>query len=69
MALKLNATLNYETQKRYTLTVRAYDGGGLFGDLTVNIYVSDVNDMVPTFHFSRYEANVYENATIGMYWW
>jgi len=66
VVLRLNGTLDYETEKRYRLVVRAYDGAGLHGDLIVNIAVTDVNDMVPVFDQSLYQPQVLENATIGM---
>ena len=63
--LRLNGTLDYETQKRFTLVIRAYDGQGRFGDLVLNIAIEDANDVLPQFDFSRYSANIAENATIG----
>lgn len=65
MILRLNGTLDYETQKSYRLVIRAYDGQGLHGDLILNIQITDANDVLPQFDFSRYPATVAENATIG----
>lgn len=67
MILKLNGTLDYETTKQYTLIVRAYDGERRFGDLTVNIAVTDVNDEIPHFEHSKYDAQVQETAIIGTF--
>ena len=63
--LRLNGTLDYETQKSFRLVIRAYDGQGRFGDLVLNIAIEDANDVLPQFDFSRYSANIAENATIG----
>ena len=65
--LVVNGTLDHETNPRYELLIRAYDGGNppRHGDMLVNITVVDVNDNQPIFSASRFFARVFENATIG----
>ena len=61
----MNGTLDYETQKSYQLVVRAFDGPGKYGDLTINIAVLDVNDVVPQFEKPVYDVSVNESVAIG----
>lgn len=65
--LVVNGTLDHETNPRYELLIRAFDGGNppQSGDMIVNITIVDVNDNQPIFSSSRYFAKVLENATIG----
>lgn len=67
MKVLVNGTLDYETQKSYQLVVRAYDGQGRFGDLTLNIALLDVNDIVPQFEEPSYSTAVNETAALGKY--
>lgn len=55
--------LDYETQKSYTLTVEAKDGGGKVTSVNVLIDLEDVNDNEPVFEESDYSRIVREGAT------
>ncbi|XP_059138725.1 protocadherin Fat 4-like [Physella acuta] len=48
-ALQLNLHLDYESVRKYTLTVAAVDSGGLSGTAQVTVNVLDENDYVPYF--------------------
>ncbi len=65
--LVVNGSLDHETNPRYELLIRAYDGGNppQHGDMIVNITIVDVNDNQPIFSNSRYFAKIFENATVG----
>lgn len=63
--LKVVGDLNYAITSFYSLVVRVTDGGGLYGDLRVNITIIDTNNNEPIFNQSKYSATVWENATVG----
>ncbi|KAL5011978.1 hypothetical protein ScPMuIL_010529 [Solemya velum] len=63
--LKVIGDLNYAITPSYSLLVRVKDGGGLFGDLRVNITIIDTNNHEPIFNQSKYSATVWENTTVG----
>ena len=66
-ALVLAHSLDYEKTSTYNLTVVAVDDGfpPLNSTTIVRIRVANLNDHVPVFNQSSYEANVTEKATIG----
>ena len=59
--------LDYETQRRYNLTIRARNQDGLEGFVTLVVAVQDTNDVVPSFIESSglYIQSVSENLTVG----
>ena len=57
--------LDRETVDKYTLTVRATDGGGRSCVSSVYIALSDVNDNSPVFTMSNYQVMVSEDAQIS----
>lgn len=65
--LAINGHLDYEVTPSYTLTIKAFDGDDppRFGTMTVRVKIVDANDNSPVFNFTRYHAQVAENATIG----
>ncbi|KAL8622280.1 hypothetical protein ACOMHN_043803 [Nucella lapillus] len=63
--LTVNAQLDYETVSSYTLIIRATDGGGRTGEMTVRITILDQNDNSPIFNTSKYEVRIAENVTVG----
>ncbi|KAL8616761.1 hypothetical protein ACOMHN_017798 [Nucella lapillus] len=63
--LKVNGRLDYEENPIYNLVIRATDGGGQSGEMTVKIIILDQNDNQPIFNTSKYEVQVPENATVG----
>ena len=65
--LGINGTLDYETNRHYTLLVEVYDGGSpvLSSTMTVEIDIEDTNDNQPIFNYSKYSAQIAENATLG----
>ena len=63
--LAINGALDYEITPSYNLVIRAYDGQGRYGEMRVNVIISDVNDNQPIFNQTRYSARVPENATVG----
>ncbi|ELU01385.1 hypothetical protein CAPTEDRAFT_135638 [Capitella teleta] len=65
--LAINGHLDYEVTSSYSLTIEAYDGGDppRIGVMTVNVVIVDANDNSPVFNFTRYHAQVRENATVG----
>lgn len=54
--------LDYETQKSYSLTLEAKDGGGKVSTVNVLIELEDVNDNEPIFEQSEYTRIVREGA-------
>jgi protocadherin-16/23 len=62
--LVVNSHLDYEEVQSYTLVIRATDGGGRTGDMTVRINILDQNDNQPIFNTSKYDVTVAENATV-----
>ena len=67
--IQLAKALDYETQKRYTFTVKAEDSGNkqLFGNAHVTIDITDVNDNNPQFvsGLKSHNITVIENIHIG----
>ncbi|XP_057327404.1 cadherin-23 isoform X2 [Microplitis mediator] len=55
--------LDYETQKSYSLTMEARDGGGRVSTVNVLIELDDVNDNAPVFEQKEYSRTVREGAT------
>ncbi|XP_063973499.1 cadherin-23 isoform X2 [Diachasmimorpha longicaudata] len=55
--------LDYETQKSYSLTMEAKDGGSKLSTVNVIIDVADVNDNSPIFEQNEYARTVRESAT------
>ncbi|XP_043475497.1 cadherin-23 [Leptopilina heterotoma] len=55
--------LDYETQKSYTLTIEAKDGGGRVSNVNILIELEDVNDNEPVFEQQEYSRTVREGAT------
>uniref|UniRef100_A0AAY4ENR5 Protocadherin Fat 2 n=1 Tax=Denticeps clupeoides TaxID=299321 RepID=A0AAY4ENR5_9TELE len=65
-ALSVTDFLDYESQKKHILTVRATDSvTGTFTDATVEIEVEDVNDNAPVFQKHMYTAEVLEGLPAG----
>lgn len=55
--------LDYETQKSYSLTLEAKDGGGKLSAANILIELLDVNDNEPDFEQKEYSRIVREGAT------
>ncbi|KAL6429278.1 hypothetical protein ACFW04_008175 [Cataglyphis niger] len=55
--------LDYETQKSYSLTMEAKDGGGRVSAVNILIELDDVNDNKPKFEQAEYSRTVREGAT------
>jgi hypothetical protein len=55
--------LDYETQKSYSLTMEARDGGGKVTAVNVLVELEDVNDNEPVFEQQEYSRIVREGAT------
>ncbi|CAK1552466.1 unnamed protein product [Leptosia nina] len=55
--------LDYETQKSYSLTLFARDGGGKGSTTSIFIDVLDVNDNAPMFEASEYSRTIRDGAT------
>ncbi|CAL8329316.1 unnamed protein product [Lota lota] len=62
-AVTVARRLNYNSQKRYTFSVRAEDVGGLFDEATVVINIEDVDNLNPYFHHNLYRAAIPENES------
>lgn len=54
--------LDYETQKSYSLTMEAKDGGGRVSAVNILIELDDVNDNKPVFEQAEYSRTVREDA-------
>nr|KAG5696280.1 hypothetical protein BaRGS_019982 [Batillaria attramentaria] len=63
--LIVNRQLDYEERSTYNLIIRARDGGGRTGEMTVNVNILDQNDNQPIFNTSHYKVKIAENVTIG----
>ena len=61
--ISLFKSLDYETQKSYSLTMEAKDGGGRVSTVNILIELEDVNDNVPIFEQKEYSRTVREGAT------
>ncbi|KDR10809.1 Cadherin-23 [Zootermopsis nevadensis] len=60
---KSSPGLDYETQKSYSLTFEARDGGGRVSTANLFVEVEDVNDNAPVFEQREYGRTVREGAT------
>ncbi|RMC09032.1 hypothetical protein DUI87_14036 [Hirundo rustica rustica] len=56
--------LDRERTESYFLTVEARDGGGLTGTGTATVWVADVNDNVPKFTKTLWQAAIPENSAM-----
>lgn len=56
-------TLDYETQRSYSLTLVAKDGGGKGTTTSIFIEVLDANDNAPIFEASEYSRTIRDGAT------
>lgn len=61
--LKVSKKLDYETQKSYSLTLEAKDGGGKVTTVNVFVEVTDVNDNSPYFEAAEYSRIIRDGAT------
>lgn len=61
--LKVAKKLDYETQKSYSLTLEAKDGGGKITTVNIFVEVDDVNDNSPYFELSEYLRIIRDKAT------
>ncbi|XP_059471449.1 cadherin-23 [Neocloeon triangulifer] len=59
----LNGCVDYETQKSYSLTLTAKDGGGKFSTTSIQIEIEDINDNAPKFQQSEYRRTFLEGET------
>ena len=68
-SLELRMTLKYildrEVQDKIFLKLEAEDGGGLKGQMDVEVTVLDTNDNVPQFTHQEYVTYIHENNPIG----
>nr|XP_003700747.1 PREDICTED: cadherin EGF LAG seven-pass G-type receptor 2 [Megachile rotundata]XP_012134616.1 PREDICTED: cadherin EGF LAG seven-pass G-type receptor 2 [Megachile rotundata] len=55
--------LDYETQRSYSLTMEAIDGGGRVSTVNILIELEDVNDNKPIFEQNEYSRTIREGAT------
>lgn len=62
--LYLARRLDYETQQRHGLLIRALDGAGLSANLSLSVEVQDVNDNPPVFERNEYHVEVPEGARL-----
>lgn len=62
--LYLARRLDYETQQRHGLLIRALDGVGLSANLSLSVEVQDVNDNPPVFERNEYHVEVPEGAKL-----
>uniref|UniRef100_A0A914HYR1 Uncharacterized protein n=1 Tax=Globodera rostochiensis TaxID=31243 RepID=A0A914HYR1_GLORO len=62
----LSGQLDREERDRWEVPVRAEDGGGLAGHLTVLVHVQDENDNAPECAKPLYQAQVLENDPNGV---
>ncbi|XP_020287734.1 protein dachsous isoform X2 [Pseudomyrmex gracilis] len=60
----LTRRLDYETQQRHGLLIRALDGAGLSANLSLSVEVQDVNDNPPVFERNEYHVEVPEGARL-----
>ncbi|ESO93788.1 hypothetical protein LOTGIDRAFT_105163 [Lottia gigantea] len=67
MYIEVIGDLDRELKDQYILNISARDNGipPLYGFLSVNISVSDVNDNPPIFNPSEYKKKILEDAKIG----
>lgn len=62
-----SASLDFESQQFYNLTIRATNMAGAFADVLTTVHVTDENDNRPTFLQRYYYGNVSESAAAGSY--
>nr|XP_033326579.1 protein dachsous [Megalopta genalis] len=62
--LYLARRLDYETQQRHGLLIRALDGAGHSANLSLSVEVQDVNDNPPVFERKEYHVEVPEGAKL-----
>ncbi|EFN78559.1 Protein dachsous [Harpegnathos saltator] len=62
--LYLARRLDYETQQRHSLLIRALDGDGYSANLSLSVEVQDVNDNPPRFERNEYHVEVPEGARL-----
>lgn len=55
--------VDYESQRSFSLTLSAKDGGGRIATVSLVIEVDDVNDNAPKFDQSEYRRTIREGAT------
>ncbi|CAB0013827.1 unnamed protein product [Nesidiocoris tenuis] len=58
-----NVELDYETQKSYSLSLEAKDGGGKVSTVSILVSLTDVNDNAPVWESPQYQRTVREGAT------
>eukprot|EP00117_Sycon_ciliatum_P020511 scpid1016/ scgid18251/ Protocadherin Fat 4; FAT tumor suppressor homolog 4; Fat-like cadherin protein FAT-J len=63
--ITLSTTLDREKKKFYGFQVRATDGGGLFDQARVLVYVDDVNDNAPVMNPSTYYVSLSQGVPVG----
>ncbi|KAJ8394032.1 hypothetical protein AAFF_G00053760 [Aldrovandia affinis] len=64
--LSVTDSLDYETQSKHVLTVRATDSvTGAFSEATVEMEVEDINDNAPVFQQLTYSTHLLEGSPIG----
>ncbi|KAH3833363.1 protocadherin beta-15-like [Dreissena polymorpha] len=65
--LALKSSLDYESRKSYEIVLLAVDGGDVpkTGSLSLQIFVTDINDNVPTFQQRTYNTSVEENIPLN----
>lgn len=61
--LKVAKQLDYESQKSYSLTLEAKDGGGKITTVNIFIDVTDINDNNPIFEQVEYSRIIRDGAT------
>ncbi|CAG5042613.1 unnamed protein product [Parnassius apollo] len=61
--LYVASILDYETQKSYSLTLIAKDGGGKASSTSIFIDVMDANDNAPVFEAAEYSRTIRDGAT------
>nr|CAD7576153.1 unnamed protein product [Timema californicum] len=64
--IKLGSALDYETINEYTLTLGVRNKHKLAAETSINVFVTDVNDHIPSFNFKEVpEGIVLENEPPG----
>ncbi|XP_065068670.1 protocadherin Fat 4-like isoform X2 [Rhopilema esculentum] len=57
--------LDFETAKRHLFNARAEFAGGVFGNVSIDIYVQDINDNHPYFITATYAVQIHEYTISG----
>ena len=67
-AISVRTALDFESRPMYTLTVMANDSGTpvLYGEATVMVSVTNVNEFTPQFTEARYNFTVTEQSPMGV---